>query len=74
MVKTEKKLTNIKLTESDADGIWLHFEAEGLKAGISLDVLAVRQRSGIIAATIQNWAREQLDKQKAAHRRFYLRQ
>jgi len=72
MVKTEKNLTNIKLTESDEDGIWLHFDGGNLKASISLQALSVRQSTGITAATIQNWAREQLAKQEAAHRRFYL--
>lgn len=72
MVKTVKNLTNIKLTESDTDGIWLHFEAEGKKAGISLDEMTAKLHGGIVGSTIQAWAREQLDKQKNKHRRFEL--
>ena len=74
MVREVKNLTNIKLTESDTDGIWLHFEANGLKAGVSLQTLSAMQSGGIVAATIQNWAREQLDKQDTVHHRFYLKQ
>lgn len=73
MIKTEKKLTGIKLTESQEDKIWLHFESKNLKASISLAALVAMQASGIVAATIQNWAEEQLKKQETVHRRFYLR-
>lgn len=74
MVREVKNLTNIKLTESDTDGIWLHFEAGNLKADVSLQVLSAMQSGGIVAAAIQNWAREQLDKQDSFHCRFQLHQ
>jgi len=70
MVKTVNELTNIKLTESDSDGIWLHFESKRLKAGISIATLL--SHGDIANRTFQAWAREQLDKQDMAHRRFYL--
>ena len=52
-------------------GFWLHFEtAEGLSAGVALSALL---RDGdVINKTLEAWAREQLDKQKVAHRRFHL--
>jgi len=55
-----KNLTNIKLTESDADGIWLHFESNGLKAEVDVSML---QYGDITSKTIQRWARDQLDRQ-----------
>lgn len=62
MVKEVKNLTNIKLTESDTDGIWLHFEtAKGLAAGVALSSLL--RDGGIINKTLEAWAREQLDRQ-----------
>ena len=73
MVREVKNLTGIKLTESDTDGIWLHFESKGLKAGIALSEL-LYVHGNLIDKTIEAWAREQLDKQKVVHRRFYLKQ
>lgn len=61
MVKEVKNLTNIRLTESDTDGIWLHFEtAQGLAAGIALSSLLCN--GDVISKTLETWAREQLDK------------
>ena len=69
MVREVKHLTNIRLTESDTDGIWLHFDGGNLQAGISLGSLFTH---GVITSeAIEAWAREQLDKQDIAHRRFY---
>ena len=60
MVKTVENLTNIKLTESDTDGIWLHFDGGGKSCGIALSTIL---RHGNIAnESIMAWAREQLDK------------
>lgn len=70
MVREVKNLTNIRLTESDTDGIWLHFEGGGKMARISLGSLFVH--GDITNEAVESWAREQLDKQKVAHRRFYL--
>lgn len=64
MIKEVTNLTNIKLTESDEDGIWLYFEAEDLKAGISLKSLLRTFRGEIVDATLRRWAREQLDSKK----------
>lgn len=61
MVSVAKNLTNIKLTESDTDGIWLHFEAEDLKADLNLSAL---YHGDVINRAIQAWAREQLDRTK----------
>jgi hypothetical protein len=69
MIREIKNPTNIKLTESDTDGIWLHFESKGLKAGVAVSTLLY---GDITSKTVQRWAREQLDKQKIAHRRFCL--
>ena len=70
LMREVKNLTNIRLTESDTDGIWLHFDGGNLKAGISLGSLFTH---GVITSeAIEAWAREQLDKQDTAHRRFYL--
>ena len=70
MVREVKNLTNIKLTESDTDGIWLHFDGDGKACGISLDALC--SRGQLASEAILAWAREQLDKQEVAHRRFLL--
>jgi len=68
MAREVKNLTNIKLTESDEDGIWLHFECDGekLKTGIALSSLV--PKGDIAKRVIETWAREQLDKQETTHR------
>ena len=63
MVREVKNLTNIKLTESDEDGIWLHFEGGGLKAGLSLSLNRFSMHGEIADRTIRAWAREQLDRE-----------
>jgi len=65
MVREVKNLTNIRLTESGTDGIWLHFEAKGVSAGVLLSALL--GHGGVVDRAIQAWAREQLDKQEIAH-------
>lgn len=61
MVKEVKNLTNIRLTESDTDGIWLHFEtAEGLAGGVALS--SFLRCGDVVNRTLEAWAREQLDK------------
>lgn len=62
MVKTEKNLTDIKLTESDADGIWLHFDGGGKSCGILLSTIL--SYKGIANEAIMAWAREQLDSKR----------
>lgn len=61
LLKEVNNLTNIRLTESDIEGIWLHFESGGKKAGVALSALLDRGFKG--NATIEAWAREQLDKE-----------
>lgn len=61
MVKEVKNLTNIRLTESNTDGIWLHFEVGEYAAGVALSTLLTRD-GHIVDKTIQAWAREQLDR------------
>jgi len=63
MKREVKNLTNIRLTESDEDGIFLHFKVtgEGLEAGVSLSSLL--SHGDITDCAIEAWAREQLDKQ-----------
>lgn len=63
-MREAKNLTNIRLTESDTDGIFLHFKAEGerLEAGVALSTLL--SHGFITDRTIEAWAREQLDKRE----------
>lgn len=70
MVREVKNLTNIRLTESDTDGIWLHFDGGGKACGIALSTIL--NRGDLVNETLEAWAREQLDKQDVDHRRFYL--
>lgn len=62
MVKEAKNLTNIRLTESDEDGIWLYFDGGGKTCGIALSTLL--GHGDIANEAIEAWAREQLDKQE----------
>lgn len=64
MVKEVKNLTNIKLTESDADGIFLHFDGGGKFCGVKLSELLCHGDAANEA--IMAWAREQLDRQETA--------
>lgn len=71
MVREVKNLTNIRLTESVIDGIWLHFESKEKKVGIQLDELIAKLRGGITGSTVEAWAREQLDRQEVSAQEFY---
>jgi len=71
MVREVKNLTNIKLTESDTDGTWLHFDGGGKACGIALSTIL--SHGNIANEAIEAWAREQLDREEIPyHRRYYL--
>jgi len=69
MMREVKNLTGIKLTESDTEGIFLHFESGNLSTRISLDV----QHGVIACSAIRAWAREQLDRQETIRKSSELR-
>ena len=57
----KEKIVNLRLTQSEEDGHWLHFEdSKGKKAGINIE--NTFPDSDIIGSCIRQWTIDQFEK------------